>query len=51
MSKMEMIKKLEHMVAFQCVCLAEGNWEEYDYAANRVVDLEKEILAWGSQNQ
>jgi len=51
MSKIEMIKKLEHMIVFQSVCLAEGNWEEYDHAENAVKRLEKELLAWGSQMQ
>jgi hypothetical protein len=45
MDKMELLKKLESMIAFQAICLKEGNWEDFDYAAEQVNRLEKQILA------
>jgi len=44
MNKFELLKKLEHFIAFQSVCLAEGNWEEFDLTENKVKELEQKIL-------
>lgn len=44
MSKFEMIKQLENMVAFQANCLVEGDWENYDKVQNSITKLEKDIL-------
>lgn len=44
MSKFEMLKKLEHLVVFQNMCLAGGNWDEFDYTENEVKRLEGQIL-------
>jgi len=44
MSKLEILKELETMIAFQIVCLDEGNWNDFDKAEDRVKDLEINIL-------
>lgn len=44
MSKFEMIKKLEYLVAFQTSCLDKGNWEDFDRLQNSIVKLEENIL-------
>ena len=44
MSKFELIKKLEYLVAFQAQCLKEGNWEIFDKVENEIEELEKELL-------
>jgi hypothetical protein len=46
MSKFEVIKQLEYLVAFQTNCLLERNWEDFDQAENQIKELEKEILYW-----
>ena len=42
--KMDLIKKLENLVAFQKDCLISGDWEDYDKAVEEVKRLEKEIV-------
>ena len=49
MSKFEMLKKLEYLVAFQNMCLAEGKWEEFDRTENEVKKLEEGILGSNSR--
>jgi hypothetical protein len=44
MSKFELLKKLESLIAFQSGCLQEGDWEDFDKAENTVRELEKKIL-------
>lgn len=44
MSKIEMIKKLEYLVAFQANCLEKGQWEEFDRIQSSILSLEKSIL-------
>jgi hypothetical protein len=44
MSKFELIKKLEYMVAFQANCLADGDWDGFDKTEGVIKDLEKKIL-------
>lgn len=44
MSKLEMIKKLEYMVAFQANCLENGDWENFDKLQNNISVLENRIL-------
>jgi hypothetical protein len=46
MSKFELIKKLEYLVAFQTQCLKEGDWEVFDKLENEVKKLEKDILVF-----
>ncbi len=50
MSKLEMIKKLEDMVAFQVQCLRENNWEDYDRTVSVIHKLEKDILKCNCEN-
>lgn len=45
MSKLELIKQLEYLIAFQSDCLAKGNWEEFDKAENNISKLENKILS------
>ena len=44
MSKFELIKKLEYLVAFQTNCLQKGNWETFDKVENEIKKLERELL-------
>jgi len=44
MSKFELLKKLEYLIAFQANCLNDGNWEDFDKAENQIKRLEQEIL-------
>jgi hypothetical protein len=44
MSKFELIKKLEYLVAFQTNCLQKGDWEVFDKLENEIKKLEKELL-------
>lgn len=44
MSKLEMIKKLEYLVAFQSNCLEQGDWDNFDRLENSIKTLEKNIL-------
>jgi len=50
MSKFEMLKKLEHLVVFQNMCLADGNWDEFDFTENEVKRLESQILQAAQEN-
>lgn len=45
MSKLELIKQLEYLIAFQSDCLAKGNWEDFDKAENNITKLENKILS------
>lgn len=45
MSKLELLKKLEYMVAFQANCLKEGNWDDFDKSEEEIKKLEKNLLA------
>ena len=49
MSKFELIKKLEYLVAFQTKHLEEGNWEIFDKAEGEIKKLEKELLVFQGQ--
>jgi len=44
MSKLELLKKLEYMVAFQSNCLNEGRWDDFDKTEGEIRRLEKSIL-------
>lgn len=46
MSKLELIKRLETMIAFQARCLSEGNWDDFDKAEGQIKELEEKILCW-----
>ncbi len=53
MSKLEMIKQLEYLIAFQTRCLNEGNWSDFDKVENEIKKLEEKILYFnerGKQN-
>ncbi|EKE25200.1 MAG: hypothetical protein ACD_5C00253G0003 [uncultured bacterium] len=44
MSKLEMIKQLEYLVAFQTNCLEKGDWNNFDLLQNSISRLEEDIL-------
>jgi hypothetical protein len=44
MSKLEMIKKLEYLIAFQSSCLEKGDWDNFDRIEDSIKNLEKNIL-------
>lgn len=46
--KIELVKKLENMVAFQKDCLASGNWDDYDKIESEIKKLEEKIVYAGS---
>jgi hypothetical protein len=45
MTKYELLKKLEYLIAFQSSCLASGEWDEFDRIENEIKRLEENILA------
>jgi hypothetical protein len=49
MSKFEMIKKLEYLIAFQANCLHEGNWRDFDLLEDSIKKIEVDILSSCSQ--
>ena len=44
MQKLELIKQLESLIAFQTDCLASGDWESFDKAQDTIKKLEEAIL-------
>ncbi len=44
MSKFELLKKLEYLIAFQSNCLQSGNWDEFDKIEDSIKKLEVNIL-------
>lgn len=44
MSKLEMLKQLEYLVAFQTNCLEKGDWHDFDLLQNSISKLEENIL-------
>lgn len=44
MSKFELLKQLEYLIAFQANCLNAGNWEDFDITENKIKQLEEEII-------
>lgn len=44
MSKLELLKKLEYLIAFQANCLHKGDWESFDKTEGVVRELEKKII-------
>jgi len=44
MSKFEMLKKLEYLVAFQTNCLEKGDWDDFDRLQDSIKKLEANIL-------
>jgi hypothetical protein len=44
MKKLELIKKLEFLIAFQTDCLASGDWDSFDRAQDTIKKLEEAIL-------
>jgi len=50
MTKLEIIKQLEYLTAFQADCLSKGDWESFDKAEDEIKKLEKMIVAWQEDN-
>jgi hypothetical protein len=50
MTKLEIIKQLEYLTAFQADCLTKGDWDSFDKAEEEIKRLEKAIVAWQEGN-
>ncbi len=46
MSKFELLKQLEYLIAFQANCLASGDWESFDKTENEIKRIEEKIINW-----
>ncbi|MFA5926189.1 MAG: hypothetical protein WC831_04625 [Parcubacteria group bacterium] len=46
MSKFELLKQLEYLIAFQSNCLAGGDWESFDKTEGEIKRLEEKIIHW-----
>jgi hypothetical protein len=46
MSKFELLKKLEYLIAFQANCLAGGDWDSFDRTEGEIKNLEEKIIHW-----
>jgi hypothetical protein len=44
MQKLELIKQLEFLIAFQADCLASGDWDSFDRTQNTIKKLEEAII-------
>jgi hypothetical protein len=44
MERLNLLKQLEYLIAFQSDCLAKGDWESFDKTENEIKKLEKAIL-------
>jgi len=44
MEKLQKIKELEYLIAFQADCLAKGDWDSFDRAENQIKKLEEVIV-------
>lgn len=44
MTKFEMLKELEYLVAFQSACLTQNDWETFDHLEDSIKKLETGIL-------
>jgi hypothetical protein len=44
MSKIEILKRLKYLIAFQANSFSSGNWKEADLAENEIEKLEGQIL-------
>ncbi len=44
MSKIEMLKRLKYLIAFQANSFSSRNWKEADLAENEIEKLEGQIL-------
>jgi len=50
MTKLEIIKQLEYLIAFQADCLSKGDWESFDNTEDEIKRLEKSIVTWQENN-
>lgn len=44
MEELELIKKLEYLIAFQNECLNKGDWDNFDKTETSIKNLEQMIL-------
>lgn len=44
MSKLELLRKLEHLITFQKDCLDRGDWDTFDKVENEIKRIEESIL-------
>jgi hypothetical protein len=46
MSKFELLKQLEYLIAFQTNCLASGDWDSFDRTEDKIKEIEEQIVGW-----
>lgn len=51
MQKLELVKQLEYLVAFQAECLSSGDWDSFDKAEGKIKKLEEAIIGHGEEMQ
>lgn len=51
MRKIELIKKLEYLIAFQSNCLLGGDWESFDRTENEIKKLEEKLTSWNEKSE
>jgi hypothetical protein len=51
MQKLELIKQLESLIAFQTDCLASGDWDSFDRTQDTIKKLEEAILSSEEKTQ
>jgi len=51
MQKLELVKQLEYLVAFQAECLSSGDWESFDKAEDKIKKLEEAIIGQDKEMQ
>lgn len=49
MHKLELVKQLEYLVAFQAECLSSGDWDSFDKAEEKIKKLEEAIIGHGEE--
>lgn len=50
MQKLELVKQLEYLIAFQTDCLSRGDWDSFDKAENEIKKIEEAIIGGQEEN-
>jgi len=51
MEKLELVKHLEYLIAFQSNCLSVGDWESFDKVEEKIKKLEEEIIGYSEKKE
>ncbi len=51
MKKLELVKQLEYLIAFQSNCLSTGDWESFDKVEEKIKKLEEEIVSYSEKKE